>query len=259
MTNKLLITVGGSPTKAGIAKIVTEARLAKGWGKEEAARQAGISSITWKRIEDAERVQDASLSKALAALGLTMSDVRTALRKGQDGGHAYYVGVVNRAIDEAAAPLGVQMEQRRRELAEAASDHGGPNELAGKLFRVRDGVSDALDLAALAIELGTPRADVRRLIDGLTAIYFGSGAHTITFAGDEDAAMELLRRLKEVREANSARPGGPGFMEAMAGAVSNAVYHELGGEGDLDDQEDYVLAARDTDDDPEAEAQQQEP
>lgn len=40
------------------AKAVIAARLERGWSKEEAARHAGISSITWKRAEDALPVQD---------------------------------------------------------------------------------------------------------------------------------------------------------------------------------------------------------
>jgi hypothetical protein len=40
------------------AKAVVAARLERGWSKEEAARHAGISSITWKRAEDALPVQD---------------------------------------------------------------------------------------------------------------------------------------------------------------------------------------------------------
>jgi DNA-binding XRE family transcriptional regulator len=37
---------------------VEQERVSRGWGKEQAAREAGISSITWKRIEDGQPVQD---------------------------------------------------------------------------------------------------------------------------------------------------------------------------------------------------------
>lgn len=53
---------------------VEAARLARGWGKERAAREAEISAITWKRIEDGLTVQDAKLAKALAAVEIDLDD-----------------------------------------------------------------------------------------------------------------------------------------------------------------------------------------
>lgn len=41
-----------------LANWVRDRREDLGWGKEEAARQAGISSITWKRVEDGLSVRD---------------------------------------------------------------------------------------------------------------------------------------------------------------------------------------------------------
>lgn len=52
-----------------LGEAVTLARLDNGWGKEEAARQAGISSITWKRVEDGQSVQDVKLRAIEVALG----------------------------------------------------------------------------------------------------------------------------------------------------------------------------------------------
>lgn len=49
---------------------VEAARLSRGWGKERAAREAEISAITWKRIEDGLSVQDAKRAAALRVLGL---------------------------------------------------------------------------------------------------------------------------------------------------------------------------------------------
>lgn len=51
-----------------IGEAVTAARVERGWGKEEAARHAGISSITWKRVEDGLRVQDIKLRSIELAL-----------------------------------------------------------------------------------------------------------------------------------------------------------------------------------------------
>ena len=55
---------------ARIAKAVEQRRLALKWSKDEAARQAEISRITWRRIEDGLPVQDAKLAAAEDALGM---------------------------------------------------------------------------------------------------------------------------------------------------------------------------------------------
>lgn len=55
---------------AALAKAAEAARLAKGWSKERAAREADVSSITYKRVEDGLKVQDAKLAAIKAALGL---------------------------------------------------------------------------------------------------------------------------------------------------------------------------------------------
>jgi hypothetical protein len=52
-----------------VAKAVEQARLDRGWAKEEAARHAKISSITWKRVEDGLRVQTTKLRAVEVALG----------------------------------------------------------------------------------------------------------------------------------------------------------------------------------------------
>lgn len=61
-----------------IADLVRRARITKGLDKEPAARAAGINSITWKRVEDAESVRDASLGKVLRSLGLPDGDAALA-------------------------------------------------------------------------------------------------------------------------------------------------------------------------------------
>ena len=49
---------------------VERARLSHGWSKEQAAREARISSITWKRVEDGLGVQDVKRAQVLDVLGL---------------------------------------------------------------------------------------------------------------------------------------------------------------------------------------------
>lgn len=67
------------------AERVRQARLALGWSKESAARKAGISSITWKRIEDGLSVQEASMAKALKALGVVTEQRSTYVAAPDDG------------------------------------------------------------------------------------------------------------------------------------------------------------------------------
>ncbi|NYG07029.1 hypothetical protein BJ986_001516 [Phycicoccus badiiscoriae] len=53
-----------------LGKRVERARLARGWSKEQASREARISSITWKRVEDGLGVQDVKRARVLEVLGL---------------------------------------------------------------------------------------------------------------------------------------------------------------------------------------------
>lgn len=55
---------------AALGRDVQMARVDKGWSKEEAARKAEVSSITWKRVEDGMPVQDAKLGAVLKAVGM---------------------------------------------------------------------------------------------------------------------------------------------------------------------------------------------
>ncbi|WP_074329660.1 helix-turn-helix domain-containing protein [Mycobacteroides abscessus] len=55
--------------RSRIGGAVEQARIERGWGKEAAARHAGISSITWKRVEDGLSVRDTSLRAIEKTLG----------------------------------------------------------------------------------------------------------------------------------------------------------------------------------------------
>lgn len=52
-----------------LAAAVHEARLARKWSKEEAARRAGVTAPTWKRVEDGLPIQEHNLHAIAAALG----------------------------------------------------------------------------------------------------------------------------------------------------------------------------------------------
>jgi len=54
--------------RAALGARVKKARIAARMGKEAAARKAGISAITWKRVEDGSPVHDVSLAAVLGAL-----------------------------------------------------------------------------------------------------------------------------------------------------------------------------------------------
>lgn len=59
-----------------IADRVKAARLARRWGVEKAAREADVSSITWKRVENALPVRETSLVSVMDALGLSVAGDR---------------------------------------------------------------------------------------------------------------------------------------------------------------------------------------
>lgn len=55
-----------------LAALAKSARLAKKWSKERAAREADVSSITYKRVEDGLPVQDAKRAAVATALGIDL-------------------------------------------------------------------------------------------------------------------------------------------------------------------------------------------
>jgi transcriptional regulator with XRE-family HTH domain len=59
---------------------VTTARLRRGLGKEAAAREAGVSSITLKRIEDGLSVRDDSRAKVLSYFGMPLPGLAVQVR-----------------------------------------------------------------------------------------------------------------------------------------------------------------------------------
>ncbi|PVA72310.1 XRE family transcriptional regulator [Mycobacteroides abscessus] len=101
-----------------IAAQVTAARIERGWGKEEAARRAGISSITWKRVEDGLAVHETKLRAIEAALGWRESTM-SATAQGATPATISVGGVDN---DGQVARNGVEEEFAAMELVAAALD-----------------------------------------------------------------------------------------------------------------------------------------
>ncbi|PWK81647.1 helix-turn-helix protein [Lentzea atacamensis] len=65
-----------------LGDLVAARRKELGLSKEAAARLAGISSITWKRIEDGDPVQDAKYASASTALNWDPSAMENYLADG---------------------------------------------------------------------------------------------------------------------------------------------------------------------------------
>jgi DNA-binding XRE family transcriptional regulator len=87
-----------------IAVAVIDARNERGWTKEEAGRKAGISSITWKRVEDGEKVRETTYRAMESAFGWTVGSVD---RVGQ-GAEPILTGrpLTPAASDSSGMPLG---------------------------------------------------------------------------------------------------------------------------------------------------------
>lgn len=66
-----------------LGDLVAARRKELGLSKEAAARLAGISSITWKRIEDGAEVRDAKYASASAALGWEPDAMELNLKTGR--------------------------------------------------------------------------------------------------------------------------------------------------------------------------------
>lgn len=145
--------------RSALASAVELARLSRGWGKEEAARRAEVSSITWKRVEDGLGVQDGKLGAILNALGL---------RLGPDG----FVETAGRPASELlpeplSRPYDDEIVRRLRYVAELQIEAlwaDAQSEAAEALPDDPDRAAMILtDVAAVIIEL---RAAMERTIAG---------------------------------------------------------------------------------------------
>lgn len=67
--------------RLGVA--LEQARLDRGWSKEEAARRANLSSITWKRVEDGLKVQPNKLRAIERAIGWAGGSADAVARGGE--------------------------------------------------------------------------------------------------------------------------------------------------------------------------------
>lgn len=65
-----------------LGKRVEATRVERGWSREEAARRAGISAITWKRVEDGLKVHDSKLAAVLRVVDVDDDATVVALPNG---------------------------------------------------------------------------------------------------------------------------------------------------------------------------------
>lgn len=75
VTNDALVQLG---------RLVAERRTLLGLSKESASRLAGISSITWKRVEDGLRIRDANYPAVATALGWPAASINAYLIGGDE-------------------------------------------------------------------------------------------------------------------------------------------------------------------------------
>jgi transcriptional regulator with XRE-family HTH domain len=112
-----------------LAGAVKRGRLAKGWGKEQAAREARVSSITWKRVEDGQRVQDAKLAAVLAAVDISDDELDDAALEYAEGIYRLADRISRDYVaaggDEAqaAALMGLATEIRARYTGSVSASH----------------------------------------------------------------------------------------------------------------------------------------
>ncbi|MBN7324444.1 Uncharacterised protein [Mycobacteroides abscessus subsp. massiliense] len=104
--------------RAQIAAHVASARIAHGWGKEEAARQAGVSSITWKRVEDGLGVREPKLRAIEAALDWPEGTIHAVAREN----HAPQSIPVNMTYRARHTTIGVDEECAAMDRVAAALD-----------------------------------------------------------------------------------------------------------------------------------------
>lgn len=68
-----------TPAIKRLAALVTQCRAARGWSKEKAAAEAGLSYTTYTRVEEGERVQATSYMKLERGLGIAPGACRAVL------------------------------------------------------------------------------------------------------------------------------------------------------------------------------------
>jgi hypothetical protein len=153
-----------------IGKVVERERINRGWNKEDAARRAGISSITWKRVEDGQRVQDTKRRAIEEVFGWDYGSL-TAAAKGQppilasDANRAGEPATDGRASDnQLVAWLGV-IARFAHGCVTRGADQGAANTLIHDASELLDSVTAASPRIAVSANGAEYDADaaLRRL------------------------------------------------------------------------------------------------
>lgn len=135
-----------------LAEAVKAARLAKGWGKEEAARRAGISSITWDRVERGLPVRDEKEAAVGRALGWHPNAVMAVRLGGEPYAEKFYGGPSEQPVTEKNS--GPEAEIDRSSVGDDSQDEEIVFRLRvqpGASPRERDRARRAAEAAARAV------------------------------------------------------------------------------------------------------------
>lgn len=221
-----------------IAETVKSARIARNLDKEPAARSAKINSITWKRVEDAESVRDASLGKILSSLGLPSADELL-------GQQTIYNGPWSEPNDESTTsptppvadgePTIVHATRLlwNRIVALADSPEGDPQR-QDKADRVVIVAADVIADVLLGLNAGTP---AKPLIEEMftRATLAAQRRQSDTTKEGENRELEIAKEQAasseasshEKTDADSADDAKPSSAAAAADAITAAAVAEL--------------------------------
>ena len=209
-------SAGSVPTRVGVARVVREERLSRGWSVEEAARRAGLTPETWRRVEEGERAQSASRGDALEALGLDLAAVRSRLGEDLHGEEAD--GLFQDIYDPSHPSMQAALRARRTATRATLKDAEQIVELGTKAVEA---------LTALASELrdeGSPRAvDVNAVLPDVLGMWLA--AMKIT------GAIHPLRELVRDHPALSDRLGDSESQSVREADQTGGESSGLGGAG----------------------------
>ncbi|MFD0927245.1 hypothetical protein [Williamsia deligens] len=180
-----------------MATAVVRRRLEKGLSKEAAATAAGISSITWKRVEDALPVRDIKLRSVEEALGWQQGTVE---RIGD--------GLADARGESLGHDTAYQWQERLQEDAydDAMSDHAGES---SDVIRAR-----VASLVAATVKAAGPAVADDAFVDAVTAqvlrhekLWIGNRVSDLPFDACLQVADFVLKFESEPRDDAVAAPG----------------------------------------------------
>lgn len=216
-----------------VGRAVERQRVAQGLSKEAAARKAGISSITWKRVEDGLPVQDAKLAKVMQVARLGSDRYDEMGRRRYDG-----------QASEIAAPTtwGDVLRERREQLdltqSQLAAGAGVAEEIIARteadelapepenMLAICDvlGIADRLTTAINEVVSARGEATISIPSDYVTDLDRDEAAEVVNRGFMEDRLGELDARIARLERITlrAIRTGRPGESDGAAPPVRRA-------------------------------------